>query len=78
MSKYKPLLVFYMKEMDSPTMENVDSNLKRVKEETGFNIIVIRTEGEQKVELLSIDKATVVEDIHKYLEEKILNRNNEK
>jgi len=71
--QYKPILVFYF-EGDSPQERDFIDEAIKSREGFGYeNIIVImRPNIESRVEIVSVDKATVVEDIQKYIDLKII------
>ena len=52
---------------DTITEEDFRKELIQLQERTGYEIIYLKSE-ESKVELLSVDKATIVEDIQKYID----------
>jgi hypothetical protein len=73
-TEYKPVMVFYMKDFEYSTDETkggVLESLKKLKEELGYSTLVIPIEGENRVEIISVDKATIVEEIQKYIDLKI-------
>lgn len=69
MSEYKPFLVIYS---PSSVIDDIKSRIfdecKRLEEETGYNILLIPTNEQPRAEIISVDKATVVEDIQKYID----------
>ncbi len=69
MKEYKPILVFYLSifEMKESQLELFRRGMIQLQERTGYEIIYIHSE-ESRVEIISVDKATVVEDIQKYID----------
>ena len=70
MKEYKPILVFYFKEIyDMQEWDYISKEIEKVKENSGYSA-VISMQGclESRVEIISVDKATVVEDIQKYID----------
>jgi len=69
MKEYKPILVFYLpfNEMEQVQVEAFRKELIQLQERTGYEIIYLSSE-ETKVEIISVDKATIVEDIQKYID----------
>jgi len=68
--EYKPILVFYLsRPLDS-------KSFNEIKEATGYNVISICTDTNERVEIISVDKATVVEDVRKYLKDQLIKSNN--
>lgn len=77
MKEYKPIMVVYLDSRESNLqheLQDIYQKLDKVRENTGYEIIVLSIEGQARVEIISVDKATVVEDIQKYIDLKIENR----
>ena len=75
--EYKPILViYYPQNIDESDREHMMSTLLQVEVQTGYHVLSISTSGEPRAEIISVDKATVVEDIQKYIDLKI--KENEK
>lgn len=69
MSEFKPILVIYLPS-NAPMEKLLETKKVLLKNPDirKYPILVILTEGESRVEIISVDKATVVEDIEKYIE----------
>lgn len=69
MKEYKPILVFYFPlfEMNESQLELFRKEMIQLQERTGYEIIYIHSE-ESRAEIISVDKATTVEDIQKYID----------
>ena len=69
MKEYKPILVFYLPlfEMEAAQIESLKKQFIITQERTGYEIIWMYSE-ETRVEIISVDKATIVEDIQKYID----------
>ena len=69
MKEYKPILVFYLPfdRMEQVQTEAFRKELIQMQQRTGYEIIYLSSE-EPKVEIISVDKATIVEDIKKYID----------
>lgn len=69
MKEYKPILVFYLPlfEMEAVQTESLKKQFITIQERTGYEIIWMHSE-ETRVEIISVDKATIVEDIQKYID----------
>lgn len=81
MKEYKPILVFYLPIdlMGEAQFQTIKKEIIQVKEKTGYEIIFMSTESEGRVELLSVNKATIVEDIQKYIDlQSIKEKSNDK
>jgi len=63
--EYKPILVLYINEQD---FNRVMQDIPGLTEKIEYFVIVIPTSGDPKAEIISVDKATVVEDIQKYID----------
>lgn len=69
MKEYKPILVFYFKENFSrDEWQGVCHEIEKVKERTGYEVISFQGCDTTKAEIISVDKATVAEDIQKYID----------
>lgn len=69
MKEYKPILVFYIPlfEMEDIQREAFRKELILLQGRTGYEISYLDSK-QTKVEIISVDKATVVEDIQKYID----------
>ena len=69
MKEYKPILVFYITifEMNESQLELFRKEMIQLQERTGYEIIYIHSK-ESRAEIISVDKATTVEDIQKYID----------
>jgi hypothetical protein len=67
-SDYKPILVFYLTSDSVPSTKDME----QIKTKSGYENVLIFAgpEIEPRVEIVSVDKATVVEDIQKYIDTK--------
>lgn len=75
--EYKPVMVFYFNKQDKTTfsdMYDLQVMSKISADKCGYeNSLCLFEEGIQsRVEIISVDKATVVEDIQKYIDDKYL------
>lgn len=71
---YKPILVLYLKDFEKSSLdkkENVINQVSALSEEVVMGVIILSTEGENRAEIISVEKATVVEDIKKYIDLKL-------
>ena len=69
MRQYKQILVFYLPlfEMEAAQIESLKKQFITMQERTGYEIIWMHSE-ETRVEIFSVDKVTIVEDIQKYID----------
>jgi hypothetical protein len=66
--EYKPILVLYVEnKLSELTMEARNE----IKEKFGYEGLIIPVKENQRAEIISVDKATIVEDIQKYINLKI-------
>lgn len=72
---YKPIVVIYLHELDISEIDRFKTHLKPTFKKAGYeNIIILMSDDfEERVEIISVDKATVVEDIKKYINTKLFN-----
>lgn len=71
--QYKPILVFYLEEGSDHREEMIKRELIRIEQGTGYICLIVWVESsKRRVELLSVDKSTVVSDIKEYLDAKII------
>jgi hypothetical protein len=71
--KYKPILVLYLNYSDSKEQEKINQECHQIKEKWGYNVLILPTNDDtSRAEIISVDKATVVEDIQKYIDLKIV------
>lgn len=70
MKEYKPILVFYFKEIyDMQEWDYISKEIEKVKENSGYSAVIsMQGCSEPRVEIISVDKATIVEDIQKYID----------
>lgn len=69
MSEYKPILVFYFKEhFSQEEWPYICKGIEKVKERTGYEVISLQGSEDNRAEIISVDKATIVEDIQKYID----------
>lgn len=69
MIDYKPILVIYLKgNFVKEEWAEVVYQLEKTKERTGFEIFCFQNCDENKAEIISADKASIVEDIQKYID----------
>jgi hypothetical protein len=71
--EYKPILVVYIIVQSEKHYKEIQDVFRPMKEK-GFDIIFVEVTEEKniRVEIISVDKATVVEDIQKYVDENTL------
>lgn len=43
----------------------------RIEKETGYTVLFLTTESNFRAEIISVDKATIVEDVQKYIDLKL-------
>lgn len=67
--QYKPILVFYHPKMDYEQSNKFTETCKKIEEDTNYSIIRIQVANGFRAEIISVDKATVVEDIQKYIDD---------
>lgn len=73
MKEYKPIMVWYFVVENLQQYDMVFKLAKEKEEELGYSILLFGVNDEKyvRVEIISVDKATVVEDIQKYIDEKL-------
>lgn len=77
MSKYKPFLVIYYPfQIDSHSKVVMAKEGKRIEDETGYHVLFLAVASNFRAEIISVDKATVVEDIQKYIDLKLIENEN--
>lgn len=70
MSEYKPILVLYMPIYRMPQSQLAELKRNISENEINYSILIVDCET-PKAEIISVDKATVVEDIQKYIDLKL-------
>ena len=69
--EYKPILVFYLEEAGDKDMASIKEFIEENNKFGYENVVVIcGVNIESRVEIISVDKATIVEDIQKYINSK--------
>lgn len=72
MEKYKPILVIYY---DIKEVDQILPLGDGLREKFGYPVLMMGSAGsELRAEIISVDKATVVEDIQKYIDTKIFEK----
>lgn len=72
MKEYKPIMVFYLNFRYNKGHKENWEEIEKIVEKSGYeNFIMVYGDSEPRVEIISVDKATVVEDIQKYIDEKL-------
>jgi hypothetical protein len=67
--EYKSILILYFKEHFSrEEWFRVCQEIEKIKERTGYEVVSFQGSDENKAEIISVDKATIVEDIQKYID----------
>jgi hypothetical protein len=66
--EYKPILVLYV---DSSMLLSALEIRPEIKEKCGYESLILTVEENPRAEIISVDKATIVEDIQKYINLKI-------
>lgn len=70
MKEYKPILICYFKVESMQQYQNVKEVMIALAEKYGYELLLFGVSDEKyaRVEIISVDKATVVEDIQKYID----------
>lgn len=74
--QYKPILVLYIKDLILMSMDmknQLQQQVAQMKDDLGYNILLFPG-NEYKAEIISVNKATVVEDIQKYIDLKLIEK----
>ena len=75
MKKYKPIVILYLdhSNLDESSHKSITEEFKKGVENAGYKHSVIfgGIDMTPRVEIISVDKATIVEDIQKYIDLKI-------
>ena len=68
-TQYKPILVFYIKK--DRMHEEEKKKIEKFAELKGYEVLLFQCDdfAVERVEIISVDKATKVKDINKYLDE---------
>lgn len=72
--EYQPIMVIYL---DKYVLNQFSKDhINNLKKEFGYPIIFIAINdiNKQRVEIISVDKATVVEDVQKYIDERLIQK----
>ena len=82
MEKYKPILICYFDHSKFENQEQLSQFNKSVKEVakgSGYkHVVMFGVVGcESRLEIISVDKATVVEDVQKYIDMKVFEKKEE-
>lgn len=68
--EYRPILVLYT-DISIQGKEFVNDMMERIKRESGYPVMIFHSIDNQRAEIISVDKSTVVEDIQKYIDLKL-------
>ena len=77
MENYKPILICYFDhskfEEDQEQLSHFHESVREIAAKSGYeNVVMFGAIGcESRLEIISVDKATVVEDIQKYIDMKL-------
>ena len=71
--EYKPIMIIYLQYEAHRDFVKNESNIDNLKAKYGYPVIFMSVDSgdKQRVEIISVDKATVVEDIQKYIDLKL-------
>jgi S-adenosylmethionine synthetase len=72
--EYKPILVFYFSEIDNQAMSDLSKSVNETAKKFGYDNVFMFFDAstQSRVEIISVDKATVVEDVQKYIDSKVV------
>lgn len=72
--EYKPILVIYYPEsvVTDYAKDFLRAQASELEKAWGYNVLLMATEEGPRAEILSVDKATVIEDIQKYIDLKLI------
>jgi len=71
--EYKPILVFYVK--DKKKIDDQIGSIKKYASDNGYDVLIWGEASTERLEIVSVDKETVITDLQKWIDKEIKKHN---